>query len=176
MQAMTIVLHVWVLLTSKALFNTCVSLVLRKGMWKCLWLASPRAMLHRARARMQSLSTVKDLLISRVSVMRSRECCEVSALASLPARSTSMKLPSGEVGNSLFATRIRQTACEREDWSFLVVDAVERSSFATSIRLRNSSKVLGFFSRMPRSCMVPKESSKTLICLRSWRRSARDDG
>lgn len=120
---------------------------------------------------MQSLRAVSDLLISRVSVIRSREWCCVSALASLPARSTSRKLPSGESGDSLLMTRVQQIACEREDWSFFLVDSVERSFLATSIKLRHSFKVVGFFSRMPRSCMVPKESSKTLICFRSWRRS-----
>lgn len=91
-------------------------------------------MLHSARALMQSLSIVRDLFISRVSFMRSREWCCVSALASLPARSTSRKLPSGEFGVSLLMTRMRHMAWEREDWSFLVVDSVERRSLAVSIR------------------------------------------
>ena len=99
----------------------------------------------------------------------------MSELASLPARSTSRKLPSGESRDSLLMTRMRQIACEREDWSFLLVDSVERSFLATSITPKNSFKVVGFFSRMPRSCIVPKESSKTLICFRSCRRSVQNE-
>ena len=168
---MTSVLQVWTLFTSNALFNTWVSLLVRNGIWTCFWFAFPRPILHNARARMQSFSVVSDLLISRVSAMRSREWCWVSALASLPARSTRRKHPSGEFGDSLFITRIRQIACERDDWSFLVVDSVERSSFAVSMILRNSSEVAGFFSRTPTSCIAPKGSSRMLIAFRSLRRS-----
>jgi len=67
--------------------------------------------------------------------------------------------------------RIRQMEWEREEWSFLVVGAVERRVLAVSMKVRNSFAVVGVFSSMPTSCMVPKASSFTVMGFRSLRRS-----
>ena len=157
--AITIVLQVRELLTSNALFSTWVSLLVRNGMWTCFCDPSAFARLHCARLVMHSFSTLSDLLISRVSAIRSFECWVVSKLASLPARSTSIMFPSSVVSDSVFKIRILHIECDREDSSFLIVVAVDRSVLAILIRSKKSLVVLGLLSTMPFSCMLPNASS-----------------
>lgn len=120
-QARTAVLHFRLSEGSKTCFRTLVNMLCRKGMYGFFDdFGSTFDM-----PRMQSFSTERLMLISRVSFIRSAECEKISLAASEPARSMRYSNPSSvSEGDSIL---MRQTACEREEPSFFSVGAVCRN-------------------------------------------------
>mmetsp|Transcript_93701 Transcript_93701/g.169251 ORF Transcript_93701/g.169251 Transcript_93701/m.169251 type:complete len:262 (-) Transcript_93701:213-998(-) len=109
--------------------NNCVSLF-----WRKFTNFAPAAV-----ARMQSFSAAREELILAPSFRRSALCSALSMRCSEPARSTRVILPSASPSPAPSpSTKIRQIACEREDWSCTPVAAVARSFVARSIKASSS--------------------------------------
>lgn len=104
-QARTAVLHLRFSSGSKTCFRTLVNMLCRKGMYGFLdaFVDSASDM-----PRIQSLSTERLMLISRVSFILSFECEARSRAASEPARSMRYRIPSpvSDEGSSILRRQI----------------------------------------------------------------------
>lgn len=148
MHARTVVLHLRLSSGSNTCLRTLVNMLCRNGMYGFFddFVESASAI-----PRIQSFSTERLILISRVSFILSLECEARSRAASEPAKSMRYRTPSPAVSDDGSSILMRQIPCEREEPSFLVVGAVCRSLLASSVKASRSSLFRTLCSRIPTS-------------------------